>query len=428
MPSRVAIEIPYGEVTRAFRVPADNLLGVYSPQAVPVVPDPAAEVARALAAPIGAPTLVELARGRRSVVIVADDNTRPTPTDVIVPLLLAALNAAGVPDDAIRVVIALGTHRPMTPEEIGYKFGAEVVRRVPVDNHEAFDSASLVDLGATPSGVPVFVNRTVMEADLVIGVGSIVPHHIPGYSGGAKIIQPGVCGEVTTGEVHLLSVRREGSLLGVVENRVRAEMEAIAERAGLRAILNTVLDTQGRLVGAVYGEPRAAFRQGVAMSRTVYGVPVPAQAEIVVAGSHPCDIEFWQAHKTLYAAELVARRGGTIIIVAPCPEGVAMTHPDMVHFAGQPMDAIDTAIRAGEIHDLTAGALALAWANTRRRADVCLVSDGIADADARALGFTPYPDVQSAVDTAIARHGPVSRVAVLPHAPDTLPILPPESD
>ena len=157
---------------------------------------------------------------------------------------------------------------------------------------------------------------------------------------------------------------------------------------------------------------------------TVYGVAVPERVEIVVAGSHPCDIEFWQAHKTLYAAELVARRGGTIVIVTPCPEGVAVTHPDMVHFAGQPMAAIDAAIRAGEIHDLTAGALALAWANTRRRADVCLVSDGIDDADARALGFAPYHDVQSAVDAAIARHGPRARVAVLPRAPDTLPILP----
>ena len=262
MMTRTPIEIPYGDATRAFRVPADNLLGVYSPLAAPVAPDSAAEIARALAAPIEAPTLVEFARGRRSVVIVADDNTRPTPTDVIVPLLLAALNAAGVPDDAIRAVIALGTHRPMTPDEIERKFGPEVVRRVPVDNHEAFDPAALVDLGATPSGVPVFVNRTVMEADLVIGVGSIVPHHIPGYSGGAKIIQPGVCGERTTGEVHLLSVRREGSLLGVVENPVRAEMEAIAERAGLRAILNTVLDTQGRLVGPSMASPGPPFARG----------------------------------------------------------------------------------------------------------------------------------------------------------------------
>lgn len=426
MATRIPIEIPYGEATRTVHIPADNLLGVFDPQAVPAVPDPAAEIARALAAPIGAPTLMELARGRRRVVIVADDSTRPTPTDCIVPLLLAALNAAGVPDDAIRVVIALGTHRPMTPDEIVTKFGPEVVCRVPVENHEAFDPAALVDLGETPSGVPVLVNRTVMDADLVIGVGSIVPHHIPGYSGGAKIIQPGVCGERTTGEVHLLSVRREGSLLGVVENPVRAEMEAIAQRAGLQAILNTVLDTRGRLVGAVYGEPRAAFRHGVAMARTVYGVPVPGRAEVVVAGSHPCDIEFWQAHKTLYAAELVVRRGGTIIIVTPCPEGVAVTHPDMVRFAGWPMAEIDAAIRAGDIHDLTAGALALAWASTRRRANVCLVSDGITDADARALGFAPYPDVQSAVDASLEGHGPGAKVAVLPHAPDTLPILPPE--
>ncbi|HHX44664.1 MAG TPA: nickel-dependent lactate racemase [Chloroflexi bacterium] len=424
MTTRIPITIPYGAATRTVHIAADNLLGVYAPGGAPVVPDAAAEIVRALAAPIGAPTLVEAARGCRRVVIVADDNTRPTPTGVIVPLLLAALNAAGVPDDAIRVVIALGTHRPMTPDEIVAKFGQEVVRRVAVENHEAFDPAALVDLGTTPSGVPVLVNRTVMEADLVIGVGSIVPHHIPGFSGGAKIIQPGVCGERTTGEVHLLSVRREGSLLGVQENPVRAEMEVIAEQAGLRAILNTVLDTQGRLVAAVYGDPRAAFRRGVAISRTVYGVPAPERTEIVLAGSHPCDIEFWQAHKTLYAAELVVRPGGTIIIVTPCPEGVAVTHPDMVQFAGQPAEAIDAAIRAGAIRDLTAGALALAWANTRRHAAISLVSDGIADADARALGFTPYPDVQSAVDAALHRHGPRAQVAVLPHAPETLPIVP----
>jgi len=423
MSSKVRVEIPYGLEMVGFEVPSANLMGVYSPRATLPVADPSAEVARALEAPLDGPPLEQIARGARNVVLVADDLTRLTPTQVILPILLDRLNAAGVPDEAIQVIVALGTHRKMTRAEMALKFGREVVGRVPVSNHDAFDPAALEDLGATPSGVPVRVNRTVLEADLVLGIGSIVPHHIPGYSGGAKIIQPGVCGQRTTGEVHLLSVRRSGSLLGVVENEVRHEMEAIAERVGLRAVLNTVLNRDGELVSAFFGQPRTAFRRGVGLSRQVYGVTVPALADIVIAGSHPCDLEFWQAHKTLYAGELCVRDGGTIIVVTPCPEGVAVTHPDVLDLAGRPAEEIDAAIRRGQVRDLTGTALALAWASIRRRATVYLVSDGICPEDARALGFVPFGSVGEALGRALARHGEGALVSVLPYAPDTLPLV-----
>jgi nickel-dependent lactate racemase len=423
MPNTTHIDLPFGKAHLGFDLPTANLLGSFAPHHAATVADVPAEIARALAHPIGAPRLEELARGAKRVVIVADDNTRPTPAQVIIPPLLAALNAAGVPDAHIEIIIALGTHRPMNPAEIALKFGAEVVCRVAVLNHEAFDPTALVDLGVTPGGVSVQVNRRVMEADLVLGIGSIVPHHIPGYSGGAKIIQPGVCGERTTGAVHLLSVRRERSLLGEVENQVREEMEAIATQAGLRAILNTVTDNEGGVVGAVYGDPRAAFRAGVALSRQVYGVRVPRQADIVVASSYPCDIEFWQAHKTLYPAERCVRAGGTIIIATPCPEGVAVTHPEMLGFAGWPGDKIDAALRDGSITDTTAGALALAWANARRHARVAIVSEGITPAEARALSFHPFASIPAALEDAFARHGRAATVSILPSAPDTLPLL-----
>jgi nickel-dependent lactate racemase len=416
------VNLPYGDSALSFRVDARNLIGVFVPHDLPPLGDLAAETSIALANPSGGPALAELARGARRVIIVADDNTRPTPTDVIIPILLDALNAAGVPDDAIEILVALGTHRKMTAEELEVKFGAQVLRRVAVLNHEAFDPAALIDLGGTPGGVPVQVNRRLHDADMVLGVGSIVPHHIPGFSGGAKIIQPGVCGELTTGHVHLLSVR-QGSQLGILENQVRHEMEVIAERSGLKAILNTVLDRHGRAVGIVFGDPRVAFRRGVELSRRVYGVSVPRLADIVIAGSHPCDIEFWQAHKTLYAAELCVRPGGDIIIVTPCPEGVSATHADLLKFAGQSRQGIDAAIRAGKIHDLTAGALALAWACTRERARVCLMSEGISAAEAAALGFGHAASIEEALAQARQRHGADSSITVLPYAPDTLPIL-----
>ncbi|MHB0859168.1 MAG: nickel-dependent lactate racemase family protein [Anaerolineae bacterium] len=422
-PTVTRIEIPYGSDRIAFEVPAANLLGVFAPRKLPIVRGVAEETARALVEPIGGPSLVELARGKRRVLIIADDNTRPTPTDVILPVMLNALNTAGVPDEAIEVLIALGTHRPMTEDEIGIKFGAEVVRRVRVINHDAFDPAVLADVGETPSGVPVQVNRKLVEADLVLGVGSIFPHHNPGFSGGAKIIQPGVCGERTTGDVHMLAVRREHTLLGVMENEVRAEMEAIADRAGLRAILNTVLDGEGQVVGAVYGDVKAAFRKGVELSRLVHGVEVPRLADIVIAGSHPCDLEFWQAHKTVYPGAACARQGGTVIVVTPCPEGVAVTHADLTRYAYRSKDEIDDAVRAGEIADPTAASLAMAVANARERVSLRMVSDGLSPADARGLGATWFPSVQAALADALEEYGQEATISVLPCAPETLPLV-----
>jgi lactate racemase len=418
------IEIPYGEERISFSVPEENLKGVYAPHKITPVADVTAEIRRALSNPVAAPSLTELARGAKRVVIVADDITRPTPTDIILPEVLGAINAAGVADDAVQLLIALGTHRKMTAQEIEIKYGSFVTGRIQVINHDAFDQKVLVQMGTTQGGIPVMLNRLVVGADLVLGIGAIVPHHIPGFSGGAKIIQPGICGVQTTGEVHLLSVRScDLSMLGILENKVRHEMEAIAERAGLHAILNTVLDTEGRVVKAVFGDPRAAFREGVEQSRRVYGVSIANKTDIVIAGSHPCDIEFWQAHKSLYAAERCVRDGGTIIVVTPCPEGVAVTHPEIVQFAGCSLEEIDAMVHSGEIEDLVAGALAMAWANTRRRARISLVSSGISDKDAKAVNFTPFATVDEALEDALARHGKQASVCVLPYAPDTLPLL-----
>jgi nickel-dependent lactate racemase len=154
-------------------------------------------------------------------------------------------------------------------------------------------------------------------------------------------------------------------------------------------------------------------------------VALPAQAEIVIAGSHPCDIEFWQAHKSLYPADLAVKEGGTIILVTPCPEGVSVTHRGMLEFTGLPAERIEALIEDGTIEDVVSGALALAWAKVRQRAHVSLVSAGIPHGDATALAFTPYDSVQEALAVALRRHGPQASINVLTHAPETLPL--PES-
>ncbi len=417
------IALPYGNQVVTARLPSSNLMAVLPPNPATPCEDPAAEVRRALKSPIGAPPLNQAARGARQAIIIADDLTRRTPARVIIPALLEELNAAGLDDGGTSVLIALGTHRPMTSKEIEDHFGPEVTRRVPVLNNPWQDQAQLVYLGVTPNGTPIHVGRPAVEAEFLIGLGSIVPHHISGFSAGAKIIQPGICGAATTGATHYFSTRTRRSYLGLTENPVRAEMETIAERVGLDAVFNVVLDGTGRMVRAFYGDPRLAFRAGVGLAREVYGVALPGQADIVVAGSFPCDIEFWQAHKSLYPADLSVRQGGTLIVVTPCPEGVSVTHQDMLNFTGQDAEEIETRIEAGEIDDVVSGGLALAWAKMRQRARISLVSDGISDEETHALGFAPFASLEDALAEALRRHGPEARVTVLTHAPEILPIL-----
>jgi nickel-dependent lactate racemase len=418
------ITLPYGDQTIDLSLPGKNLLSVISPKDLRKVPEPVQELDRALREPIGAPWLSQAAQGAQKVVLLVDDLTRTTPVQLIIPLLLDELNAAGISDDQIVVLIALGTHRPMTSEEIKTRFGETVLQRVPVLNNPWQDPGQLLDIGLTENGTAVEVSNLVLEADFLLGVGSIVPHHIIGFSGGAKIVQPGVTGAATTGETHFLSTRTRRSYLGVVENLVRAEVETIAEQVGLKAVFNVVMDKHSRLAQAFYGDPRQAHRTGVRVCQEIYGVPIPGQAEIVIASSHPCDIEFWQAHKSLYSADLAVKEGGTIIVVTPCPEGVSVTHQEMLSFTGLEADQLQNAIEKGEIRDRVSGALALAWAMIRQRAEITLVSDGISKEETQALGFTPCEDVQGALEAALRKHGPDARVNVLTHAPDTLPILP----
>ncbi|MDF2500409.1 MAG: larA 1 [Anaerosporomusa subterranea] len=420
---QVTIRLPYGDREVEATTASERLLGVFSPHDVLPVTNLEQEIRRALANPIGSPPLRELVRGKQKVVLVADDNTRLTPTAAIIPILLDECNAAGVLDEHISIIIALGTHRFMTEDEIFDKFGEETVRRVVIKNHPFRDSDSLVDLGRTQNGTSISINKEVFEADFKLGIGSIVPHHIPGYAGGAKIIQPGVSGEQTTAETHLLSVQEPRSLLGVVDNPVRRELNVIARQIGLNTIFNTVLNRSGEVVKAFFGDVEKAFLYGVEATEAVYAVELPQEADIVLASSHPCDLEFWQAHKTLYAADRAVREGGIIIVATPCYEGIAKTHTDMVDFAGKRPEEVKTLMEQGAIRDHVAAALAMAWGQVRRRARVFFVSDGVSPEEARKLSFTPFNTIQEAIDTATAILGDSASIVALTHAPDMLPVI-----
>lgn len=407
-------------------VKGDRLLGVFAPRELAEGLRPAAEVvAQGLAEPVGMGRLRDLVAPGKRVLILSDDNTRNTPVAGILPGLVAELRAGGLKDEDLTIMVALGTHRQMAPAELAAKFGAGASGRFRILQHCFADEASLVDLGRTEQGTEIRVNRAVTEAEVVVGLGQVVPHRVAGYSGGSKIVQPGVCGAVTTGQTHWLSAAFWGEeILGKADNPVRREMDEVGRRCNLAAIVNAVLDGAGRLMHLVCGEPVAAHRKACALSEGVYGVQIPRKAPIVITDSHPADLELWQGAKGYYSAELAVADGGVVILESPCPEGVAVSHPDVLHYGYRPYAEVKELVETGRLKNLTVAAhLVHVGRLVREKGRGILVSTGIGPEEAGRLGLLWAPDLSAAYAEAQALVGRDAEVLVFRNGGDILPVV-----
>ena len=409
---------PYGRAQRTVRLPEANLCWVAGPQDVPAAPDVKETVLAALRAPLGSPGLAELVRrhGKKTVILV-DDGTRATPQKVVLPILLDELNRAGVPDEQVTLIIGLGTHRPMDVEDCRERFGEEVMRRVKVENL-AQGPEDFVDLGVTDLGIPVQVSRKLLESELSIAVGTIIPHMYAGWSGGAKMVQPGASSALTTARTHLMAGPRVYEILGQVENPVRREMEAVAVRAGLKFILNFVLNPAGQVVAAVAGDVVLAHRAGVELASPIYTVEVPHRADIVIASAHPADRDLWQGYKPVNNCGMLVRDGGTLILFIAAPEGIAPDHPQMLDLGPKTGEEVMQMVRDGLVADEVAAATHIAYDQTRRRIRIVLVTEGISPQDGARIGLLATPDHRPALAEALERYGPQSQIGIVNHGAD----------
>lgn len=425
MSDDIVISLPYGDTNLSFHLPRRNLLGVMTPADVPAAADPAALMRQALREPVGRPPLRDLVRPGQRIVIIVDDMTRPTPQHVLLPPLLEELEAAGR-NLHIEILIATGTHRAMTPAEIEHKVGRQVMSAYPVINHDAMDWANLVHLGTTPNGTPIVVNRRVVDADLVVAVGNTVPHCLAGWSGGAKIIQPGVCGEETTHHTHALNMYSPVPHLGRLDNPVRQEIEAIVQRVRLDFMINTVLNARAEVVHVVAGDPYHSHRRAVELATPIWVRPVPVMPDIVVISSHPADLDYWQGVKALYAAELVVKRGGDIILVSPCWEGISTNprHLEAMRLAqGLPSKAIRHEVARRGFTDWTGLNTAVVAARVNELAYVQMVTSGLSDDDLAVVGHAPAESIEAGLARAFARQGEHAKVLVITHGGDLCPVL-----
>ena len=419
----VAIDLPYGHGTLPIRIPAHLLGEVVSPRPLAAAPDLEAEVRRALDNPVGSPGLEELARGKQRVAVIIDDITRETPTARMLPLVLERLHAAGVAPESIKIVLALGTHRPMTPEEIEIKAGRAVMDAYEIVNVSCWDESQFVHLGVSSNGIPAWVNRAVAEADLRIGLGGIGPHSDAGYSGGAKIILPGVCSGKTVDVFHTRCAAMPKNLLGSVDGPIRQDLERfVGERVGLDFILNAILTRDCELYQCVAGHFIAAHRAGIGSAQNVYGVPVERRYPLVISNAHPSILDLWQSSKGLWSGESMVAPGGALILVTPCPEGINV-HPLYADYMRGDPDVLQAELDAGRVEDPNACAGAIQIGRMRRRIRFGLVSAGLSREDAARMGFTYYATVEEAVAAELGEHRNGPAVAVLTHSGLTLPLV-----
>lgn len=414
------VRIPYGEESLTLEIPRERLLALVSPHDVEVTTTTKDAVRRSLLNPVGSEPIRARARKARSAVVACDDLTRVTPAREILSWILKDLKEGGVKRRDILILVALGTHRKMRDRELRERLGEEVVEEYTVLNHVADDEARLGYRG-TLEGVPIWINKDFLKADLRIGVGNIIPHHSVGYGGGSKIILPGLSGEETVGRMHLYAATTSPNALGRLDTPVRRVMNACARETGLHFIVNTVLTRDKRVAGVFSGHFEDAHREGVERARSVYEVPVPGEADITVASSHPADMEFWQAQKALFSADLATKEGGSILLVSPCVEGVAVNHPDWLSLVEHDPEWIEDAIREDGVADLTAASVALSLTAVRKKYRVAIVSDGVSYDEADRLRLEKFDTVNDAYGALAKPYGPDLKVNVLTHGGETYP-------
>jgi len=415
------VSIPYGKDEVEFEVPESNLMGVFRPRAVPGVDDESKAIYDALLNPIDSRPLQEIAKGKNRVVIITSDVTRPTKDHVMVPPILDVLTRAGVRDEGIKIVIGRGQHREVTQQEIERKLGRTVLDRVTVVQHSP--DRNLTDLGTTSKGNRILVNDEVVKAELKISTGNIVPHRYAGFGGGAKSILPGVSGRETIYRNHLYIIEGKSGPGILKDNPIRMEMDEVAGVVGLDFIVNTVMNSEGRIVKAFAGNFLSAHREGVEFAKDLLGVHLPSKAELVVSSGSPMDINFYQASKALEMGDTAVADGGTFILASPCYEGIGEEELYKLLTLKSPEKILNEIRQPKKETNLVSAVIAYLMAQTSKRIRIVWVSDGLEKKQVEAMGFRKAASVQDALNESLEKSERDARIAVFPKGPITLPLL-----
>ncbi|MGR6835819.1 nickel-dependent lactate racemase [Syntrophomonas erecta] len=410
------VNTPFGKDFIQFEIPDTNYAGTLS------LLGPAKEnrsneqmVSLALSHPVGTPRLKEIIRCKqpKTAVIIVNDITRPTPYKTMLPPLLHEMEEAGIKPENIKLVVATGIHRPHSYQENLAIFGADVCSRYKIENHDC--DSHLLSLGRLSNGMELIINQTVAEADLLVTTGLVGLHYFAGYSGGRKSILPGVAARSLIELNHKMMDDPRACLGNYEDNPVNTLMLEAARMVGVDFILNVVTSSHDKIVYAAAGDLYYAWMEAVRFCEKMSVVSIKEKADIIIAGcgGYPKDINIYQAQKALDAAALAVKKGGTIILIAECPEGLGEdTFEKWVTEARSPQDIRQRFHRHFEL----GGHKAYAICRTLEQADILLYSC-LNPAIVRSIFMQPVTNLETAINQALEKHGSGASILYIPEAP-----------
>jgi nickel-dependent lactate racemase len=412
--------LAYGQTGLEVELPDDRVVRELAYKDAPPLKDPVGDLERLLADPIGTPPLAQIAADRQTACIVICDITRPVPNEMILTPILSTLEAAGVPREGITILIATGLHRPNEGDELIELVGQRIARDYRVVNHFGEQLDQHTHLGDSPRGVPIWIDSRYIEAELKITIGLIEPHLMAGFSGGRKLICPGIAAMETIKVWHGPDFLEhpnagEGQLEG---NPVHEENTWIGRRAGCDFIANVVIDEHRRPLHFVAGDMVEAFEAGVAFVRSVVTDTVPEPVDIVVTScaGYPLDTTFYQSVKGLTAAVPIVKEGGTIIMAAGLTEGIGSEPFQRLFRENDNIEQFIERILSGDYWVMDQWQAEKLGA-VRRRAKVKIVSDGLDAETINGLFVESAASVEQAVADSLEEYGPEATIAVIPKGP-----------
>ncbi len=420
------IKLDYGRTGLEVELPDERLVGPLAIRPAEPLGDPAQALAMALKSPIGTKPLAQLALGRKDACILVCDITRPVPNSLILPQLVACLESSGIAREKILILVATGMHRPNEGAELEELVGSFIYQNYRVENHHGKVQEEHTYLGTTERGVPIWIDTRYLQADLKITTGLIEPHLMAGYSGGRKVICPGIAGLETVKVWHgPRFIEDPRADCGILEgNPIHEENTLIAKKAGCDFIVNVCIDGQRRVTWLGAGDMIEAWMEGVRFVEKVVRVGVSEPLDIVVtsAAGYPLDTTWYQSIKGLIGALPIVKKGGTIILAASMTEGlgspefiqVMRENPSLEGFKKRTRETDYFVMDQWQLEEL---------AKVLARCRVLVVTDGIDHELLRDCHVEAAPSVEAAVAQSLVQYGPHAKIGVIPKGPYVLPFL-----
>jgi nickel-dependent lactate racemase len=419
------VNLAYGKTGLEIELSDDLNVTVVEPEFVPGIPSPAAALREALQTPIESPPLRELVEANDTVGIVFCDITRPAPSHLMIPAILEELSH--VPSENITLFNAVGTHRPNTDEELRGMLGDALVDNYRIVQNDTFDASTQINPGKTQRGNDIWLNREFVDCNKKILTGFIEPHFFAGFSGGGKMVMPGMAGQKTVlGNHGATMIADPKATWGITEgNPLWEEVREVARKVNPTFILHVALNKDKEITNVFAGDFDAAHASGCAFVKKTAMVPVPHPFDIVITtnSGYPLDLNLYQSVKGMSAAAQVVREGGSIIVAADCWDGIPDhgLYGELLQESDSPQALLDTIFAPGFLKQDQWQAQI--QAQIQLKADVYVRTDNLTDKEIETAMLKPCYSIEATVSELLEKYGPKAGICVLPEGPQTIPYV-----